>query len=76
MEPDAILEGGDAGPSCSTIVLESQPTVIDPRESAFAQRVVTTLPYRDVTSEKTFRYSAVMIDEDCVLGLIQVRVVF
>lgn len=66
-------DGDDAGVS-RTIVLESRPTVIDVLESPFAHEVVTTLPYRDVTSTETFPYFAVMIDEDCILGCIHVRV--
>ncbi|KAF8519135.1 hypothetical protein BU17DRAFT_90336 [Hysterangium stoloniferum] len=47
----------------------SEPTVIDQREDVFVETVATSLPYREVLSADKYRYVAVMIDDDCLVGI-------
>ncbi|KAF8510621.1 hypothetical protein JB92DRAFT_433512 [Gautieria morchelliformis] len=51
----------------TTIVKDSQPTIIHEYESAFTQRVSTTLPYRDVIRRGIFVDANVMVDRECVV---------
>jgi hypothetical protein len=53
---------------CTTIVHDYQPTIIDEHESAFTQRVSTTLPYRDVIGGEA-RFAEVMIGRECVVQM-------
>jgi hypothetical protein len=54
------------------IIPASQPTVISAPDY-FPEDVITALPYRDVRSHEVFDYEAVMIDEECLLGVKEVR---
>ncbi|KAF8519140.1 hypothetical protein BU17DRAFT_90347 [Hysterangium stoloniferum] len=47
----------------------SEPTVIDQREDVFVETVATSLPYREVLSVDRYPYEAVMIDDDCFIGI-------
>jgi hypothetical protein len=55
----------------STAVLVSEPTVIEPPETAFTTSVSTSLPYWQMTTREPFNYWAVMIDEDCLVGRVR-----
>ncbi|KAF8510527.1 hypothetical protein JB92DRAFT_2939190 [Gautieria morchelliformis] len=59
----------ESEPFSITIVQDSQPTIIDEHESAFTQRVSTTLPYRDVIGRGIFSDADVMIDRESVVLL-------
>ncbi|KAF8512159.1 hypothetical protein BU17DRAFT_69338 [Hysterangium stoloniferum] len=47
----------------------SEPTVIDRREEVFVETVATSLPYREVFSADECHYEAVMINDDCLVGI-------
>lgn len=67
----ARLPPAAAGSEASCEIFPAtRPTVI-PADNVFAEDVETSLPYRDIRSGETFRYNAVMIDEECVVGLVR-----
>ncbi|KAF8586079.1 hypothetical protein K439DRAFT_1632000 [Ramaria rubella] len=56
-----------AGTICE-IIRSSEPTTIA-GGTVFSEEITTTLPYRYIRSEERFDYRAVMIEEDCFVGL-------
>ncbi|KAF8510617.1 hypothetical protein JB92DRAFT_2938831, partial [Gautieria morchelliformis] len=59
----------ESGAFSTTIVKDSQPTMIHEYESGFTQRLSTALPYRDVIRRGIFDNAHVMIDRECVVLL-------
>ncbi|KIJ46413.1 hypothetical protein M422DRAFT_250008 [Sphaerobolus stellatus SS14] len=66
---DADVDGPEA-----TVHSESQPKVFNglPRGlQIFTKPIETSLPYRETRLNKAFNYEAVMIDENCLVGLVK-----
>ncbi|KAF8493317.1 hypothetical protein JB92DRAFT_2999971 [Gautieria morchelliformis] len=59
----------ESGAFSTTIVKDSQPTMIHEYESGFTQRLSTALPYRDVIRRGIFDTAHVMIGRECVVLL-------
>lgn len=69
--PAAKKEGLIANSSTTSeckIISATDPTLI-PGGRGFRRDVETRLPYRDICSRGVFDYDAVMIDEECVVGI-------